>query len=871
MSPLGTRPAPHEPNPENGPDLKNGPDRLLRRLAGQRALARLALLFERVWPALWPPLGVIGVFLCVALLDLPRLLPPMLHLVLLVGTFVAVIMLLVRGWRGLTTPDNAAADRRLEVASGLRHRPLSVLTDRPAGHDPAADPLWRAHVERAIRQIRRLHVGLPRPGLARRDPRALRGGLLVALVAAFVIAGPDAPDRIAEALSPSLPRAPAAPGTELQAWITPPAYTHLAPIFLHTDANSVTAPAGSHLTIDVTGSTTVPTLALNGHATPFHALDASSFQADLDLTAGGRLVVHRGGSDMAGWDLTVVADRPPTAAWTEPPGAAADGQHVRLPWTVGDDYGVVGLQAELRLRDRLGAPPLVIAIPLPGGEPKAAHGVSQQDLTANPWAGLPVIGHLIARNSPGLIGDSGPAGFVLPERNFTNPVARALIGARRGLSVHPEDRDSAVGVLDSLLQTPQAFGTDFGAYANLGAIYYLLEFDQSDAAIDQTQERMWQLALHMEEGLTDQTARELDEARQAANDALARAQKDPSQANRDELEKRLAELENALQHHMQALLDQLRRSPDEMPFDPNAMRLDSQAMQRLADQAREAAQQGKMDEARQRMAELDRMLQNLQNARTRESADAARNAERRQRGRQQMSVVQDMIARQGGLLDHAQQRANDRPRLGDVGRQPTQPADPHAAQDADRLVQQALRRALGELMQRFGDLTGKIPPSLGQADTDMRGAGQALADGQDKAAGDDEQAAIEALQKGGREMGQTMAQQFGRGQGGQDGNPQDGDDDGDMFGLGLQDGRGDDDGRGALPGSPDRPDARRDPFGRRYGQGSSGIDESNTTEVPEQREQQRTQAIEQELRRRGADRTRPQYELDYIGRLLQQF
>ena len=49
------------------------PGRLLRRLAGRRALARLALLFERVWPALWPPLGVAGVFLCAALLDLPRL------------------------------------------------------------------------------------------------------------------------------------------------------------------------------------------------------------------------------------------------------------------------------------------------------------------------------------------------------------------------------------------------------------------------------------------------------------------------------------------------------------------------------------------------------------------------------------------------------------------------------------------------------------------------------------------------------------------------------------------------------------------------------------------------------------------------------
>jgi uncharacterized protein (TIGR02302 family) len=850
-------------------------EHLLRRLAGRRVLARLALLFERVWPALWPPLGVVGLFLCAALLDLPRRLPPTLHLALLVVTFVAVLLLLVRGFKGHATPDDAAADRRLEVASGLRHRPLSVLTDRPAGRhvgqDPAADPLWRAHVERAIRQLRRLRIGVPRPGLARRDPRALRGGLLVALVAALVIAGPDAPERIAQALSPSLPHTPAAPGTELQAWITPPAYTRLAPIFLHTDANAVTAPAGSHLTINVTGSGNAPSLALNGHVSPFRALDASSFQADLDLTAGGRLAVRGGGGEMAGWDLTVVADRPPTAAWTEPPGAATDGQHTRLPWTVSDDYGVVGLQAELRLRDRPGAPPLVIAIPLPGGDPRAAHGVNQQELTAHPWAGLPVIARLIARDSPGQAGESSPADLVLPERSFTNPVARALIAARRGLSVHPEDRDAAVGILDALLLSPQAFGTDFGAYTNLGALYYLLEFDKSDDAVDAAQLGMWQLALHMEEGLTDQTARELEEARQAANDALDRAQKDPSQANRDELQKRLAELENAIQHHMQALLDQLRRSPDEMPFDPNATQMDSREMQRLAEAAKDAAQQGKMDTARQRMAELDKMLDNLRNARTRENADAARNAERRQRGHQQMSVLQDMIARQGGLLDHAQQRANDTPRLGDVGQPPTQPADPAAGQQADRRVQQALRRALGELMQRFGDLTGQVPPSMSEADNAMRGAGQALADGQDRTAGAAEQKAIEALQKGGREMGQAMAQQFGRGQGGKDGSPQDGEGDDGSFGLGLQDGRGDYDGGGTLPGSPYRPDAQRDPFGRRYGQGSSGADESATTAVPEQREQQRTQAIEQELRRRGADRTRPQYELDYIGRLLQQF
>jgi Domain of unknown function (DUF4175) len=41
--------------------------------------------------------------------------------------------------------------------------------------------------------------------------------------------------------------------------------------------------------------------------------------------------------------------------------------------------------------------------------------------------------------------------------------------------------------------------------------------------------------------------------------------------------------------------------------------------------------------------------------------------------------------------------------------------------------------------------------------------------------------------------------------------------------------------------------------------------------VPEERERQRTQAIQEELRRRGAEQTRPREELDYIDRLLKQF
>ncbi len=847
-------------------------EQLLQRLAGRRAQARAAILFERVWPAIWPALGVAGLFVVVALLDIPRMLPAWAHLLLLAVTGLGIAALLWRGLSGVRRPDNASADRRLEAASGLRHRPLSVLVDRPAHTDPAGEALWSAHVRRALAQIGRLRVGRPRPGLARIDRRALRGALVVGLVAALVIAGPDAPARMAQAFEPALPSAGAEPATEVQAWITPPAYTGLAPMFLHPEVGSVIVPAGGHLTISVTGGSGAPSLIADAQTVPFRALDAASFQADRDLTTGGRLVVRRDGQDLAAWDLTVVADMPPTAAWSEPPGQSPRSLQTRLPWEVSDDYGVTGLQAELHLTERPEAPALVIAIPLSGGNPKAAKGVSLQDLTANPWAGLKVTARLVARDSPGQTGASDDAQFVLPERVFQNPLARLLIAVRKGLTLHPEDRDAAMAQLDPALETPEATAGDYGAYLNLAGIYFQLRFDQSAGAVPEAQNRLWQLALHMEEGQTDRTARALEEARQAAREALDRATKDPSPENRAELDKKLQELQDAIQRHMDALADDAKRSNDEMPLDRNAQRLDNQEMQDKADAARDAARENRMDDAQQRMAELEKMLDQLKNARADHGQNDQRNAQKRQRGRQQMGVVQDMIERQGKLLDHAQGRSDPSTEAQHVVPQfppatPPPPPGDDAARRADQHVQQALRRALGELMQQFGDLTGKVPPSLGDADQDMQSAIDALGQGKDRTAGASEQAAIAALQKGGREMSQEMAKQFGPPQPGEGG---DGDDPFGANGMSLRDDPGS--GPGGYPrhGSADRGNGR-DPLGRQYGNGSSGTDESADVTVPDERERQRTQAIQEELRRRGAERDRPQEELDYIDRLLKQF
>jgi hypothetical protein len=310
-----------------------------------------------------------------------------------------------------------------------------------------------------------------------------------------------------------------------------------------------------------------------------------------------------------------------------------------------------------------------------------------------------------------------------------------------------------------------------------------------------------------------------------------------------------------------------------MPYDPNAQHLTNRDLDKLADQAREAAREGRMQDAQQRMAELERMLDKLRNARAEHGREGERAESQRRRGRQQMGAVQDMIGRQGKLLDHSQSRADEATRF--RGNQPpAQPADEGAQREADRRVQQALRRSLGELMQQFGDLTGQVPPSLGEADTAMREAGRQLGEGNDAGAGQSEQKAIEALQKGGKEMAQAMAKMAQQqGQNGQ-GDEGDGDDEGaegmmGMMGMMPGDQPGEGRGNGPIPGSPDQADpGGRDPLGR-AAQGTSTDNEDVV--VPEERERQRTQAIEQELRRRGADRERPRQELDYIDRLLKQF
>ncbi len=868
-------------------------------LARKRALTRLAMRWERLWPALWPPAGVAGTYLVLSLLNVTSLLPQAARFGALAIAAAGCGLLLWRGLRQLRPPTADEVDRRLERGSGVKHRPLAVLSDRPTDASPEAQALWREHLRRVAASAAKLRVVAPRPGLPARDPRALRGAMAVLFIAALVIAGPEAGPRLARAVMPGWPAPVPSAAAQIQAWITPPAYTGLPPRLLASTDPAVTVPTGSKLTLNVTGASATPVMLQDGAAMSFEPLDSTSFQTIATLTASGRLAVSVRTEKLADWTVSVTPDLPPAAAFTEAPGqGSANGQpslQTRLPWRAEDDYGLASVQAELHLRDRPDAPPLMVPLPLKPSL-RTARGVAAPDLTAHPWAGLPVTGRIVARDVPGQTGASPGAALTLPERPFRNPVAQAVIAIRRQLSLTLDEpaRNQARSALDGIAAHPEAFEQSEQILLNLRAIASLLQRGRGPETVDEAQARMWALALALEDGELDRTSKALEAAREKLRDALntspekpngdklnedkpnedkpgaekpddpKSAQDKPSDAQQAEIDKRTQELREAIQRQLEALNEQALKENSAPPFDPGSPQMNGRELDRKAQQPQQSAKEGRMPDAKQKMAELEKLLEELQNARP-ESGEAReqRNAERRERGRQQQSAVQDMVKREGGLLDHMQP----------VG--PPGGAAKPGTSDQDARTQKALRRALGELMQRFGDLTGQVPPSLGEADLAMREAGEAMSRGQDPSAA--QQRAIEALQKGGRDMGQQVARQFGTGEQGEgegdDGQGEEPGGQGQGQGQGNKDGQGlgqPGRGEGDTPGPGRRRMARRDPLGRPAPSGVGGA-ESGDVHVPDEMEAARGRALQDELRRRGAERGRPQNELDYIERLLEPY
>lgn len=836
-------------------------------------LARLALDGEALTRALWLPATLCGLFLAAAWIGLFGLMPGWLHLGLLLAWLGAIGW---TGWQGLRDfhrADATAARRRLERDSALAHRPLTQLQDGIAGGagDPLAHALWRAAQERARQQLGRLRLAAPRPDIAARDPWAVRSlPVLLLVVGAFVGWG-DLGGRLGAALLPSLGMARIVAPTSLDAWVKPPDYTGQAPIFLTrlpppadgSDPAPVALPHGSTLTAKLSGGFGTPKLIANGGEQPFTPVEGGGWQVETALREGDRVAIRQAGREVAAWDVQIVPDMPPGIAFRTGP-SATERQALRIDYTAADDYGIQTVMALVSLvtevPDTIDTTPFELALPVASQRRQSINGTGFHDLTPHPWAGLKVKIKLRATDAAGQVAESGEREFILPEREFTHPVARAIIAQRKALLLIGEPaRQPAARELNEISARPGSYQGDPVAFLALRSTVARLVLNQDKESLQSSIATLWDVALRIEDGGLSLAERDLRQAQQELMEAL------DNNASDAELEQALQKLEQAMQQFMDALQRQAMEQGVENP-PPGAEAGEGQVMsredvERMVQQMRDLAQSGSREAARQMLSELQQMMENLQNGRP-PPPQTAEEAARQQQMRELAQQLQDVQRQQQQLMDETfrDARGDDRgdglensqmPNFGLPNRQGrrSQP-QPQGQGEAEGREgqgqpggsgtggqrQEELRRQLGEVMRQLGEMGGEIPRPLGQAERAMREAEQALNDGQPGRAIPSQGEALEQLQQSLQSMQQQMARSPGQ-----------------AGGQRAQSGR--------QPG--------RDPLGRPLP--GTGTLSGEDVKIPAEGEMQRAREILEELRRRAGEPDRPKLERDYIDRLLDRF
>jgi uncharacterized protein (TIGR02302 family) len=862
------------------PDRRTNPPQAPGPELGRRLwLARFAIGWERVWPAIWPALTVASLFCIVALLDLLPRLHFALHAAALVLFAGALGTALWKIRHIFALPGHAEGRRRLEVASGLAHRPLAALEDEMvAGNgDPATRALWETHRRRLMARLAQVRVGPPRPGMPMRDPRAFRALLVLGLAVAFGVGGERAGRNFARAFVPGVDTVAALPGT-LDLWITPPAYTGLPPVLPRADIAAIAVPVGSQLIAQVSGGSGPPRLTLDGKPIPFAPIDLAaapaptasgaapaaklqSWRVASELLAGSRLTVEQGERALGAWNLTLIPDAVPTVEFVQPP-QTSQRATLRLEYRAKDDYGIAGVVAEIRRDapdDKTGAGlPIDLAMPLSAPRAKESTASNFFDLTAHPWAGLPVTVTLKVTDVAGQTGVSEPVRTTLPERVFQHPVARALVEMRKLLIAQSTPRAVVSRALAAIASNPTQFAEDPVVLLamRVGSLRLLRSTEAS--VIEDMQGLLWDTALRIEDGRLSAAERELRAIQQKLQDALA------NNAPNSEIEKLMAELQQAIDKYLQSLVEQAQKNPDRNQPAPNrnAQRMDRNDLQKLLDQARQLARTGAREAAKDLLARLQEMLENLRTAQ-------AQRGERQSgqpgdgQAQEMMKSLQEMMKRQQGLIDRtfrkSQQNRPGQFRPGQQGQQGQRGQQGQQGQQGegegegdgegdDAGEQQSLADALGEMMRQIEEMMGGeggVPEGFGRSQRSMGESGDQLRRGAPGRALRPQMDALDQLRNGAREAMRQMMQRFGQAQG---------------------EGMGDE----AFNGEQQAD--QRDPLGRNpEGDGTSLSDAFQRIPGIGEGQILRSQEILDELIRRLGERGRPTVERDYLERLLRRF
>ena len=327
-------------------------------------------------------------------------------------------------------------------------------------------------------QLAAVSGDLPRTRVPERDPWALRAAVALLFVVAFAFSFGPLGGKVADAFRPQAALDAIPP--RIDAWVTPPAYTGKAPIFLTSDANQgaavFTVPEGSDVSLRVTGGSGEETLSFAEASGNIRDIAANTPDVSAKpvatsakpgarqfagkLTADGMLSLKSGDADIHSWAFAVIPDKPPVIRFSGEPKQAVNGT-LELNYEIEDDYGAASATTEFALEQPPAkdayplykAPEMPLALPRRGAGGKAAK--STRDLTEHVWAGAAIKLTLKTVDDAGHEARSETKTMLLPQRPFSNPLARAVVEQRRILALDAHQKRRVLDLLDAITLRPE--------------------------------------------------------------------------------------------------------------------------------------------------------------------------------------------------------------------------------------------------------------------------------------------------------------------------------------------------------------------------------------------------------------------------------
>ncbi len=831
----------------------------------QIALTRAIIAFEHFWNALWPAIVPLGLLVIFSLFGLWDVLPGWAHWGLL------ILLPVVGGclfWRDISHrpwPTRQDAIARIDRYSQISGRPLTAYTDELAigssDGELSTDTLsiWNTYKNRLRSKLSQLTIKAPVSQLPAKDPHAIRVLLALIVVIGLFASGPNVLDRLATLFDPAQSQLGSSSLAQT-AWIAPPDYTRLAPVYLTGDVGNgseVAVPAGSTFFMRVQNLRSVPEIEASAlepspniesaHRAPFETVEEQAFEYSTDLEESARLRVFSGRKAISDWLVRVSPDRPPVIGFTEDPHATKSNSF-SVPYAIWDDYGVVTARLVVEsnpvslpeLSGEEPAPetetpaasdeeetrseyafdiahiwrnePLVIDLPLNQLITQRTESKHVEDLVSHPWAGSEVRVRLEATDQLDQSGKSETLSITLPERTFRDPLARAIIEQRRTLAFNPERTDRTVQFLEALTRFPERYIKDSTVYLSLRTATRRLKSVQSLADLKEISHLLWDTAMHIEDGDRAEIAKRISRLKRQLDDALA------ENKPQDEIDKIMRALQNAINEYLKSLA----QSGEPQPLDPNAPTISSNEINDIMKAIEEMLRTGNMEGAERLLSELMDMLENLEMV----SPGSRPNMGPGEKAMEDaLGDLGNIIGKQRNLLDETFRQQQD----GDQGSN-----ESGIAGD-----QEALRERLDDLMDNLDENGVDLPSELERAERAMRGSQESLENQDPSGAVTQQEEAIDQLREGAQALAEQLMDQMEQ-QLGQSGRSEQG-----------------------------RQAQDYDPLGRPKQR--SGPEYGDNVKIPEERDLQRARRILEELRRRSAERHRPEQELDYLERLLPRF